>query len=230
MPTSPTPIAALPDVPTRADPANFAAKGDAFLAALPTFRAETNAAAVNVYANAVEAEADAAAADAARIAAQAAQTSAAASAVTAAQAAGAPLWVSGTTYALGDAVYSPATFLTYRRAVAGAGTTDPSADPTNWRLAALAAPLLAVELDAAFDAQVNGHHAMSGALAQTAALPAAPQPGDTTWLSVCNGRADNAFDSGSTKVNGAAAGTYVVSDRYARLALTYINATYGWSA
>jgi hypothetical protein len=44
----------------------------------------------------------------------------------------ATLWVSGTTYALGVCVYSPINSQTYRRIVAGAGTTDPSLDSTNW--------------------------------------------------------------------------------------------------
>lgn len=42
------------------------------------------------------------------------------------------VWVSGTTYAVGDLRYSPITFQTYRRAIAGAGTTDPSLDGINW--------------------------------------------------------------------------------------------------
>jgi hypothetical protein len=46
----------------------------------------------------------------------------------------APVWVSGTTYAVGNTVYSPITFQTYRRKVAGAGTTDPSLDTTNWQV------------------------------------------------------------------------------------------------
>lgn len=41
-------------------------------------------------------------------------------------------WISGTTYAIGDVTWSPATFYAYRRKTAGAGTTDPSADATNW--------------------------------------------------------------------------------------------------
>lgn len=41
-------------------------------------------------------------------------------------------WISGTTYALGDVVWSPTDYQSYRRIVAGAGTTDPSADGTNW--------------------------------------------------------------------------------------------------
>lgn len=46
---------------------------------------------------------------------------------------GAVAWVSGTTYAVGDVVYSPINSLSYRRLTAGAGTTDPANDPTNWR-------------------------------------------------------------------------------------------------
>lgn len=44
----------------------------------------------------------------------------------------APVWVSGTTYVAGDRRYSPLNFATYRRKTNGAGTTDPSADTTNW--------------------------------------------------------------------------------------------------
>jgi hypothetical protein len=57
---------------------------------------------------------------------------AAASAAAAEAFSGSTEWVSGTTYALGDVVWSPIDFLPYRRIVAGAGTTDPSADATNW--------------------------------------------------------------------------------------------------
>ena len=42
-------------------------------------------------------------------------------------------WVSGTTYALGKTVRSPADHQRYVRVVAGAGTTDPANDATNWR-------------------------------------------------------------------------------------------------
>lgn len=44
-------------------------------------------------------------------------------------------WVSGTTYNEGVLVWSPADFQNYRRKSTGAGTTDPSADSTNWALA-----------------------------------------------------------------------------------------------
>lgn len=44
----------------------------------------------------------------------------------------APKWVSGTTYPLDFIVRSPASQHYYVRIIAGAGTTDPSADPSNW--------------------------------------------------------------------------------------------------
>ena len=43
-----------------------------------------------------------------------------------------PKWVSDTTYPLDFIVRSPASQHHYVRIVAGAGTTDPSADGTNW--------------------------------------------------------------------------------------------------
>ena len=53
----------------------------------------------------------------------------------AAAAFGVTKWVSGTTYAAGDLVWSPTDYLTYRRKSAGGGTTDPTSDGTNWALA-----------------------------------------------------------------------------------------------
>lgn len=50
-----TTISPLPDPPSRADPANFAARGDAFMAALPTFQSETNLVAGEVNADAATA-------------------------------------------------------------------------------------------------------------------------------------------------------------------------------
>jgi hypothetical protein len=88
MPTSPTPITPLPTAPSRADPANFPARADAFLGALGTFGTQLNAAATNAYNNAVEADQDASAADSHRIAAAASASAAAASALTAVNAPG----------------------------------------------------------------------------------------------------------------------------------------------
>lgn len=43
-------------------------------------------------------------------------------------------WVSGSSYDLDDIVWSPINYLAYICIVATNGTTDPSADPTNWAL------------------------------------------------------------------------------------------------
>jgi hypothetical protein len=43
-------------------------------------------------------------------------------------------WLSGTTYAIGDLRRSPIDYRIYKRITTGAGTTDPSADATNWIL------------------------------------------------------------------------------------------------
>jgi hypothetical protein len=56
-------------------------------------------------------------------------------AVAAALASGVEIWVSGTTYTVGDQRYSSTDFQTYRRKTNGAGTTDPISDPTNWAAA-----------------------------------------------------------------------------------------------
>lgn len=118
-------ITPLPTPPSRDDPANFATRADAFLAALPDFATEANALADDVNADAASAAADAAAADTSA-------TEAAASAAAAAAASGAVKWVSGTTYTEGAVVWSPINFLSYRRKTTGGGTTDPSLDETNW--------------------------------------------------------------------------------------------------
>jgi hypothetical protein len=115
-------ITPLPTPPSRNDPTNFSTRADAFLGALPDFATEANALAVDVNADAVSAAASEVAA------------TAAASAATAA--ANVTKWVSGTTYTEGAVVWSPITYLSYRRKSTGGGTTDPSADSTNWAQAA----------------------------------------------------------------------------------------------
>jgi hypothetical protein len=114
------PITPLPTPPTRADSTTFADRGDSFLSALPVFATEANELQVDVNAKQTAAAASQVAAAASQAAAEAASTATA--------------WVSGTTYAVGNVRYSPINFLSYRRKTAGAGTTDPSADSTNWQL------------------------------------------------------------------------------------------------
>lgn len=130
------PITALPTPPSREDPANFAARGDAFLGALPTFQSEANALAVEVDNDRIASAASASSA-ATQVGLAAAQvTLAQAAASSAAASANATQWVSGTTYTAGAVVWSPINYLTFRRKTTGGGTTDPSIDTTNWAQAA----------------------------------------------------------------------------------------------
>ena len=119
-------------VPSRTDPTNFSVRADNFLGELPDFATQVNALATELTAlgNTVETNKNTAVTAANN--AQASAFAATGSANNAATSSGAALWVSGTTYSLGALVYSPITGRTYRRKIAGAGTTDPSADATNW--------------------------------------------------------------------------------------------------
>jgi len=124
-------ITDLPSAPSRGSaPTTFRDDMDAFLAALPGMVTEQNAAGAWIESTAADVETDAATASAA-----------AASAVAAS---GAAIWVSGTTYAAGDVRWSPINFKSYRRKTNGAGTTDPSADSTNWALLAGQGEVLAL--------------------------------------------------------------------------------------
>ena len=119
-------ISALPSAPQPGDTLPvFNDKAFAWVASLGTFTIEINALGASVLASA-----DSAAAAAAAATAKAAE--AAASAASAAATANVAAWVSGATYAIGDARFSPSTYQTYRRKTAGAGTTDPASDAANW--------------------------------------------------------------------------------------------------
>lgn len=122
-------IAELPAAPDPATdtPQAFSEKAASMVLAqknmppqLNTFAAQANALAVDVNAKST------AATSAAQIATAAAADAAATANV--------PAWVSGTTYAQNVAVSSRVNQQTYRRRVAGAGTTDPANDPTNWAI------------------------------------------------------------------------------------------------
>ena len=134
------PITALPSLDRTS--ATFKTDLDSyFLSALPAFSSEANALQTDVNAKQVTASAAAVTAAAQAVIATTQASNAAASAATAAAIANATRWVSGTTYALDVCVISPANSQTYRRKVAGAGTTDPSADLTNWARAVDSLPI-----------------------------------------------------------------------------------------
>lgn len=118
-------VAALPAAPTRDDPANFSARGDALMTALPAMVTQLNTA--NTQLNTVAGEVNTNA-----IAVASNAVAAAASAAAAANTAGAAAWASATAYALNQCAISQVNFLTYRRKVAGTTATDPANDSTNW--------------------------------------------------------------------------------------------------
>jgi len=128
-------ITPLPTPPSRStDPTNFAIEADAFVAALPEFVTDANAQASYLDGLASTVDGDATAAAASAAAAFTSENNAEAAAAAAAASADVVLWVSGTTYAVGNNVFSPLNYQTYRRKTNGAGTTDPSLDGTNWEL------------------------------------------------------------------------------------------------
>lgn len=202
--TPPPGLTAPPPAPSRADSATFATLADAFIAWFATLYTDLLAALANVYNNAVDAYNNALASSASAAGASASEIAAAASAAASAGAAGAAIWVSGTTYAIGDVRWSPANRYTYRRITAGAGTTDPSADPANWALAGVAAPQLVVVSGAARSMSANEHAVLTNAAASTATLPPSPAEGDVCWITGANGRSDNLIARNGKTIMGLA--------------------------
>ena len=130
-----TTIPTMPTAPNRSmDSATFTTTADTWVAALGPVTDAMNTLGVEIEADKDAAESSATIAT--TQATNAASSAAAAnnSALAAAASNNATVWVSGTTYAFGVNVISPINAQTYRRIVAGAGTTDPSLDTTNWRV------------------------------------------------------------------------------------------------
>lgn len=220
--TVPPTIAALPTPPQTSDPSTFDARADALVAALPTLVTETNAVADNVYDNAVDASSNA-------TAAASSASNASASAATAVAAAGATIWVSGTTYAIGDVRYSPANQKIYRRKTAGAGTTDPSADSTNWGI---------VSTDPQWVTKTGNYTAVAGdallidttSAAITITLPASPTANDVVRFADYAGTwAVNkvTFGRNGLKIMGLSE-DYDITTANLNGVMTYIDTTQGW--
>lgn len=209
MPTSPPTITAPPSAPSRTSPSTFATLADAWVAWLESEASDIGTAATDTYNNAVEAAASATAAQAAAASVDAA------------------LWVSGTTYAIGDIRKSPITYFAYRRLTSGAGTTDPSADPTNWALAVAAAPALIEVTGTSQAAQSWAHYLLTNVAATTVTLPASPATGDMVWVTVGNSLRTNVIARNGNKIM-ALSEDLTVNDPSATICLRYMNATHGW--
>jgi hypothetical protein len=223
MPTPPTPVDSLPAAPSPSSPSTFEVLADAYLAALPTFRTELNNLGSNVYDNAVEA---------ANSASNSAATASASanSAASAGLAANVSEWVSGTTYSAGDNRWSPVDYLTYRRKTNGGGTTDPSADPTNWALLSSSFPVW-VTKSANYTAVSRDFILVdTSSAAVTITLPAAPSQNQTvrvkdyanTWATHPVTIARN-----GSKIEGLSE-DMTCSTNHADLTFTYVDATEGW--
>ncbi|KRA13957.1 hypothetical protein [Acidovorax sp. Root568] len=167
-------ITTLPAAPAPTDDrATFSAKSFNFFAALATFITEVNAIVVWIAAQVTGIASNAATALAARLDAIAAATAAS-------MHANATKWVSGTAYADGQIVWSPTTYLTYRRMGAGAGATDPAADTVNWLLVDRSPVGALLPVSASVTAVPFATYAMPSAGAYIVTLPPTPAPGD--WV------------------------------------------------
>lgn len=136
--------------------------------------------------------------------AQGSATSAAADAVAvaantalAAGYAGATVWVSGTIYALYDVRFSPINQRSYRRIIAGAGTTDPSADATNWALIDIVRPIVQVNAST-YTAVAGFHYEIIYPGVCTLSLPATPGHGNAVEVTVANAFNNVLARNGST--------------------------------
>lgn len=102
----------------------------------------------------------------------------------------APVWVSGTTYSIGEVRVSPIDWQSYRRITAGAGTTDPSLDTTNWAIVTNNMPVITVT-GTSESALVNRHYVLTNVSSTTVTLPASPSEGDTLAVTPANSLTTN---------------------------------------
>ena len=224
MPTTPTTLTDPGLSPDRSDRATFTARAiarDEFIKNTST--PELRLALANVYGNAVEA-----AASAITAATQAAAAIAAAS--SASSTSNITAWSAATAYTVGQSVYSPVNFLSYRRRVAGTTATDPSLDPTNWALLLIAGLPVVIVSTTAVTCVANVHYVLTNASVTTATFPLAPVFGDTIVISVDNLRADNVINfNGQPHENRtwALEPTMIINNRFATVSMRWVNAK--WS-
>ncbi len=221
-------ISTLPAAPGPTDSLTiFNSKAFALVAALDAFVTEANDQATDVNADALAAAASQAAAALSEIAAAASAAASLASAQASAASAGAIAWVSGTTYAIGDVRWSPANYMVYRRKTAGAGTTDPSADTTNWAFAASGRPQLVVVTGTSVTASSGGRYALTNVALTTVTLPLSPSAGDEVEVLVANALATNVIARNGEKIMGLSE-DMTINLRKASVRLMFLDSTNGW--
>lgn len=227
MPTTPPALSAILPFPALAERAAGTYNANAYAclnAWAITYGPQLAALAANAYANANDAFDSATAAENSSQNAATQASLAAASAIAAASAG--PAWVSGTIYTLGQCVYSPVNYQIYRRTTAGAGTTDPSADNTNWALVGGAMQLVLAS-GTAQAASSGCHYALTNVAATTVTLPASPPAGSTVWVTPCNGLATNILARNGQNIMSLAE-DMTIDNMSVTVELRYINSTVGW--
>lgn len=208
------PMTALPASPSRADAANFTARADALMTALPTFVTEANALEANV--NAKESSASASAVTALSSASMA-QASAAYkgewSSLTGALAVPASVSYGGAFYALNTALANVATAVP---GVAAQWTQIVTQDST-------LVPVSATTATAATGQTL----ALANVAATAVSAPASPQPGWVFWVAPCNNLGTNTVLRNGSLIDGQA-DDIMLTDPKRTVCFLYINSLIGW--
>ncbi len=222
-----TTISALPDAPNPLtdSQSSYNSKALAFTQALPTLVTEINTVAGEVNTAKTGAET-------AETNAEAAQAAAEAAVLQAQAAANVDEWVSGTSYTEGNCVWSPTDHQTYRRKVTGGGTTDPSADSTNWQIiTSNGRPAWLLKTTTYTAAANEAIMVDTSGGAWTLTLPASPSANDVVHVADYAGTFATynlTVARNSQKIMGLSE-DMTVSDNNAAFTLTYIDATKGWT-
>ncbi len=218
--TAPTTLPSFGTAPSSASPSNFDALMDAFLVAMANLVAPLNSNNTISYNNAVDGYNSAVAAAASAAAALASAASSAANAAVV-------LWVSGSTYSSGACVYSPITFLTYRRTSSSPGSsiTDPSADGTRWVVLLPATFPVTIVSTTSQTALAGNEYVLTNVAATTVTLPASPNVGDKVIVKPANGLATNIVNPNGATIEGVS-GNMTIDNAYAVVNLQYLNGSW----
>jgi len=197
--TTPT-LTTPPSAPSRADPANFRSRADAFLGWFSTAFSELTTMISWIVTQAATIASNTSAAATSASNAATSESNAAASATAAANAASAAVWVNGNTYALNAVAISQLDFQPYRKITASSVTTiDPASDPTNW------APqgwLRTITVTGTTHTAVAGTRAVLTNPAGCAVTAPSPVEGAESEVVPANGLRTNTVDFGAKTVIG----------------------------